>query len=71
MSKFATHLLVLPPLSDEYRSKWVLIPRVGNGDFSEIQQYVNCLLEDNMCSVGKIGIITPTPTLKEEKATSR
>ncbi len=64
-------LVINPPISDEYRSKWVLIPRVGNGDFSEIQQYVNCLLEDNMCSVGKIGIITPTPTLKEEKATSR
>lgn len=55
-------LVVNPPISEEYRSKWVLIPRVGNGNFTEIQQYVTCLLEDSICSVGKIGIITPTPS---------
>ncbi len=55
-------LVINPPISDEYRSKWVLIPRVGNGNFSEIQKYVTCLLEDSICSVGKIGITTPTPS---------
>jgi len=63
-------LVMNPPISNEYRSKWVLIPRVGNGNFSEIQQYVSCLIANNICSVGKSSIVTPFPTLTS-KSNSR
>ena len=56
-------LLINPPITDEYRLKWVLIPRKGNGDFSEIKQYVLCIIENNICEVTKKGIITVTPTV--------
>ncbi len=58
-------LLVHPEISDAYRSKWVLIPRVGNGNFSEIQEFISCNIEDKDCTIGKNGLITPTPTLKK------
>ena len=48
-------LLIEPPLSEEYNYLSVLIPRIGNGDFSEISNYVNCELEQGNCKV------TPTP----------
>ena len=57
-------LLVNPPITEEYAFKWVLSPRVGNGNFTEIQQYVACSILSESCSVGENGIITPTPTLK-------
>lgn len=63
-------LVINPPISDEYRLKWVLIPRVGNGDFSEIQQYVSCLVESNVCVVGKSGIVTPTPSILPKVSTA-
>lgn len=53
-------LLINPPISEEYRMKWVLIPRVGNGNFSEIQQYVSCSILSQECSVGEKGILFPT-----------
>ena len=64
-------LVINPPISDEYRSKWVLIPRVGNGNFTEVQQYVSCLIGNNDCTVGKKGILTPTPATLPTKSTLR
>ncbi len=57
-------LLINPPITEEYAFKWVLSPRLGNGNFTEIQQYVSCSILSETCSVGENGIITPTPTLK-------
>lgn len=54
-------LLTNPTISEEYRYKWVLIPRVGKGDFSEIKEYVTCVIEGNECMVGVSEILTPTP----------
>lgn len=56
-------LLMHPQISEKYRFKWVLIPRKGDGNFSEIQDYVNCIIENNQCTVGKNGILSPTPTI--------
>ncbi len=48
-------LLVNPPLSSDYRGQWVVIPRAGNADYSEIQAFVKCEVEN-------VGCPTPTPT---------
>jgi len=44
-------LLVNPPVSQEYEDQWVLIPRIGNGDFSEIQKYVECEIKIGNCPI--------------------
>jgi len=54
-------LLVNPPISDEYRRAWVLSPRIGNGNYSEIQKYVVCIIEGKNCVITVNGIATPTP----------
>jgi len=46
--------LVNPPISDDFGRQWVLIPRVGNGDFSEIQKYVECEIFVGNCPIFKI-----------------
>lgn len=56
-------LLVNPPISADYGNQWVLTPRTGNGDYSEIQQYVSCELKSGNCIIGQNGILTPTPLL--------
>ena len=48
-------LLINPPIQSKYNYEWVLIPRIGNGNFSEIHDYIKCELLGNSCS------ITPTP----------
>lgn len=58
-------LLKHPGISEEYRLKWVLIPRIGNGDFSEIREYIACIIEGGKCSIGKSGILYPSPTPEE------
>lgn len=55
-------LLINPPISAEYSNAWVLAPRTGGNDFSEIQQYVACMITTANCIVGENGIVTPTPT---------
>lgn len=47
-------LLVNPPISVEYGNQWALIPRVGNGDFSEIQEYVECEIKIGNCPISEI-----------------
>lgn len=55
-------LLYNPPVSEDFNRAWVLVPRVGSDDYSEIQKYVSCRIENKGCEVGEIGILTPTPT---------
>ena len=50
-------LLVNPPLSTDYRGQWVVIPRAGADDYSEIQLFVKCEVESVGC---------PTPTLVKD-----
>jgi LCP family protein required for cell wall assembly len=54
-------LLINPPISAEYGNAWVLSPRVGNGNYSEIHEYVSCEIKSGNCIVGDHGILTPTP----------
>ena len=46
-------LLINPPTSGEYNYAWVLTPRVGNGDFSEIKSYISCEITKGNCSVSQ------------------
>jgi LCP family protein required for cell wall assembly len=46
-------LLVHPPIAPEYQNAWVLIPITGNGDFSEIKQYVACEITKDNCAIGR------------------
>ncbi len=50
-------LLINPPISQEYGYKWVLIPRKGNGEFSEIKEYIDCVENGNLCEITANGII--------------
>jgi len=45
-------LLVNPP-AENYKGQWVLEPRIGTGDFSEIQQYVSCEIKAGNCKIEK------------------
>jgi polyisoprenyl-teichoic acid--peptidoglycan teichoic acid transferase len=64
-------LLTNPPISDAYGGAWVLVPRAGPTDYSEIQQYVACQINGGNCIVGQYGIVTPTPIPKPTKAVSK
>lgn len=44
-------LLVNPPKSEDYKNQWVLVPRVGNGNFLEIQKYVECEIKQGTCPI--------------------
>jgi polyisoprenyl-teichoic acid--peptidoglycan teichoic acid transferase len=44
-------ILVNPPTSIEYDDQWVLIPRLGNGNFSEVQKYVECEVKTGNCPI--------------------
>ncbi len=57
-------LLANPPISEEYRFKWVLSPRIGNGNYTEIKAYIECIIDDINCEVGEAGIVTPAPSSK-------
>jgi LCP family protein required for cell wall assembly len=47
-------LLNEAPFSDEYDNLSVLIPRVGNGNFSEIQKYISCEITKGNCVVSAL-----------------
>jgi len=51
-------LLELPEAREEFGGQWVIIPRAGSGNFSEIQEYVACEIEVGNCT------ITPTKPLQ-------
>ena len=44
-------LLINPVSGEEYNFEWVLIPRAGNGNFLEIQKYVDCEIKIGNCSI--------------------
>jgi LCP family protein required for cell wall assembly len=44
-------LLINPPISSDYSYAWTLIPRIGNGNFSEIQKYISCQINKGNCSM--------------------
>lgn len=46
-------LLINPPIIEVYNYEWVLIPRTGNGNFSEIQKYIDCEINFNNCPISK------------------
>jgi len=45
--------LMHPQITKEYKFQWVLIPRTGGNDFSEIHGFVECLIQLDSCPVGK------------------
>ncbi len=49
-------IFVNPPESDEYGRQWVLIPRKGTSDFSEIQMLVECEIQTENCSLAPSSI---------------
>ena len=51
-------LLDFPRSRAEFRGQWVIIPRLGSGNFSEIHLHVACEIEGENCR------ITPTKPLK-------
>jgi len=44
-------ILINPPPSVIYDNQWVLIPRMGNGNFSEVQKYVDCEIKIGNCPI--------------------
>jgi len=47
---FLTH----PPITKEYNYEWVLIPRTGKNNFTEIQEFIRCSLIQEECIVSEI-----------------
>jgi LCP family protein required for cell wall assembly len=60
-------LLMNPQTSREYKYQWVLVPRKGNGNFTEIESYINCVLQGKVCEITERGISNPTPTVMPTK----
>ena len=54
-------LLTNPSDATPYGGQWVLVPRAGATDYSQIQQYVACEIASGNCIVGQDSIMTPTP----------
>lgn len=52
-------LLINPPISNEYKFQWVIVPRAGTEDYSEIHQYVDCEIKVGECAV------TPTRSVSD------
>lgn len=50
-------LLTSPQTSEEFKYQWVIVPTVGVDNYSEIQEFVTCLIK-----AGIACIATPTPT---------
>ena len=47
-------LLTHPAISVLHKYEWVLIPRIGNDNFSEIQEFIRCKLVQENCIVSQI-----------------
>ncbi len=47
-------LLINPPINSTYNYQWVLIPRIGNGNFQEIQGYIDCEITLGGCSTSAL-----------------
>lgn len=44
-------LLIYAPISADYDNLSTLIPRIGNGNFFEIQKYINCEIKTGNCPI--------------------
>jgi LCP family protein required for cell wall assembly len=44
-------LLINPPINSTYENQWVLIPRLGRDDFSEIHKFVECEVKIGNCPI--------------------
>jgi LCP family protein required for cell wall assembly len=60
-SEYRFGLLKDPQTREPYGGAWVVIPRAGDENYSEIQAYVACVMTGSTCIVGEDGIVTPTP----------
>ncbi|OGH10530.1 MAG: hypothetical protein A2857_00895 [Candidatus Levybacteria bacterium RIFCSPHIGHO2_01_FULL_36_15] len=49
-------VLINPPITSDYDYQWVLIPRVGNDNFTEIKDYINCITSEDKCRVTESAI---------------
>lgn len=58
-------LLELAPVTATYDYASVLIPRTGNGNFTEIQQYVTCIMTKSTCAVAEKPLTATTADKKE------
>lgn len=47
-------IFINPISSKTYNDQWVLIPRIGNGNFSEIQKYVECEIKVGNCPIFQV-----------------
>jgi polyisoprenyl-teichoic acid--peptidoglycan teichoic acid transferase len=50
-------LLLNPPISDEFKGQWVIIPRVGNGNYREIHDHVSCVIERETCQITQTPVV--------------
>lgn len=57
-------LLINPTPSADYNFAWVLIPKTGSGDYSDIQKYISCEVTSGNCIVTDEGIKTATSSAK-------
>ncbi|MBI4079393.1 MAG: LCP family protein [Candidatus Levybacteria bacterium] len=53
-------MVINPPVSDAYEGQWVIIPRLGAGNYTEMQAFVKCEIEIGNCKV------TPSPSKLNE-----
>jgi polyisoprenyl-teichoic acid--peptidoglycan teichoic acid transferase len=56
-------LLVNPEVTDEYNYQWVIIPRVGNGNYAEIHTFVDCQITYGNCDITE-DAVTPSQTVR-------
>ncbi len=54
LEKGRAGLLVNPQPSQDYKFAWILIPRVGNGNFTEIQKFVDCEIKIGNCKISPL-----------------
>ena len=62
-SGYREGLLTNPP-SSEYGGAWVLAPKAGAEDYSDIQKYVVCEIVYNECNADGTPVATPSATIK-------
>ncbi len=60
-------LFINPPISKDYGFQYVLIPRKGVGNYSEIHEYVQCIMDGKDCLIGQEQLIIETITPSSAK----
>lgn len=61
-------LLMNPPMTADFGFQWVLVPRRGAGDYSEIREYLICIEKGNVCSISENGINEITSVEKKSQS---